>query len=122
MLNDAKLLGIISRFYDAFNAGDSDRAAACSAEDINVVNGAQQTATNRTGFLAAVRTGRDAGWTDQRVIPLAVEVNAVAMLYENLFADGSTTTGAGGMLFNDDGKICEIRTVNAAGTPIKPSA
>jgi len=56
-----------------------------------------------------------------RIVSAAVKDGTIAILYENLFADGSTTTGAGGMLVDDSGRICQIRTVSSAGTPMKPS-
>lgn len=120
-MEDSKLVGLIAAFNEAFNAGDLDRCAEFFAEDITVINGDQHTATNRADFMAAAAAGRAAGWVGQRLISAAGKANTIAVLYENLFADGSTTTGAGGMLVDDTGRICQIRTVNAAGTPLESS-
>lgn len=118
-MDEAKVLGMLAAFNDAFNAGDLDRCAEFFAENITVINGDQHTATNRDQFMAAAKAGRAAGWTGQRIISAAVKDGAIALLYENLFADGSTTTAAGGMLVDGTGRICQIRTISAAGTPMK---
>lgn len=120
-MDDTKLFGLITAFYEAFNAGDLDQCAKFFAEDITVINGDQQTATNRDEFIAAAKAGRAAGWVGQRPISVATKDGSIAILYENLFADGSTTTGAGGMLVDDSVRICQIRTVNMAGTPLNRS-
>lgn len=120
-MDNTKLLALLAGFNEAFNAGDLDRCADYFAEDITVINGDNHTATNRDAFVAAARAGRAAGWTGQRFISAAVKDNTIALLYENLFADGSTTTGAGGMLVDGSGRICQIRTVNMAGTPLQAS-
>jgi len=120
-MDDTKVLGMLTAFNEAFNAGDLDRCAEFFAESITVINGEQHTATNRDQFMAAAKAGRAVGWTGQRIVSAAVKDGTIAILYENLFADGSTTTGAGGMLVDDSGRICQIRTVSSAGTPMKPS-
>lgn len=121
-MDDTKLLALMAGFYEAFNAGDLDACAGFFAENVTVINGDQHTATNRDEFFAAARAGRAAGWIGQHPISIAARNGTVAILYENHFADGSTTTGAGGMLVDGTGRICQIRTVNMAGTPLNRSS
>ncbi|MDH4077716.1 MAG: nuclear transport factor 2 family protein [Acidimicrobiia bacterium] len=118
-MDDTKLVGLVTAFNEAFNAGDLDKCAEFFAENITVINGDQHTASNRADFIAAAKAGQAAGWIGQRLISAAAKNNTIALLYENLFADGSTTTGAGGILIDDTGRICQIRTVNGAGTPLQ---
>lgn len=120
-MDDTQLLAMLGAFYEAFNSGDLDRCAGFFAENVTVINGDQHTAANRNQFMAAAAAGRSAGWVGQRPISVAVRSGTIAMLYENVFADGSTTTGAGGMLVDETGRICQIRTVSMAGTPMNPS-
>ncbi len=118
-MDDTKLVALVSAFNEAFNAGDLDSCAGFFADNVTVINGDQHTASNRADFIDAAKAGRAAGWIGQRLISAAAKDNTIALLYENLFEDGSTTTGAGGLLVDDMGRICQIRTVNAAGTPLE---
>lgn len=76
-MDDTKLLGLITAFNEAFNAGDLDKCAEFFAENITVINGDQHTASNRTDFIAA---GQAAGWIGQRLISAAAKDNTIAIL------------------------------------------
>ena len=47
--------------------------------------------------------------------------NVLAVIYENRFSDGSTTRGAGALLFNEDGKIAIVRSLNSSGSALTAS-
>ena len=115
MLDDARLLAIWLEFNDAFNRGDLDGCAALVAEDFNCMASETFMAT-KDDFMAAARNGRSHGWTGQQMLSIDAGGNMIVARYYNVFADGSRTEGAGVVLFNDEGKLTRVRTLNNSGS------
>jgi hypothetical protein len=64
----------------------------------------------------AARNGRSQGWTEQQMLSVDAGGNMIVARYFNVFADGSRTEGAGVVLFNDEGKLTRVRTLNNSGS------
>jgi hypothetical protein len=119
MLDDAQLLAIWFDFNSAFNRDDLDACAAMVADDFNGMANDIYLATKEE-FIAAARNGRSHGWTRQEMASVTVAGNIVTGRYFNVFADGSRTEGVGVILFDDEGKMTRVRTLNNSGTAMRP--
>ena len=115
MLDNAKLLAIWFEFNQAFNRGDLEACATHIAEDFNAM-ASETFMASKAEFVAAARNGQSNGWTGQQMISVDAGGNMIVARYYNVFADDSRTEGAAVVLFNDEGKMTRVRTVNNSGS------
>jgi hypothetical protein len=68
--------------------------------------------TGRDEILEALQQGRDSGWLSHNPIGTVAAGEFLVSIYGNHFADGTRITAAGGLRFNDDGEVTEMRSLD----------
>ena len=121
MLDDVSIVTAYNTFLEAFNRADLDTCMAMLTDDVSVIVNDTKVASTREEFSAAAKAALERGWTGQHLLSASARDNVLAIIYENRFSDGSTTRGAGALLFNEDGKIAIVRSLNSSGSALTAS-
>jgi hypothetical protein len=115
MLDEHGMIKAFGEFTEVLGHGDWDRYRSYLADQVSVVASDVTVAATADQVIQAVTEARERGLIGQTLVSAAAHENVLAVLYRNNLADGSTNCGAAAVMFDDDGKICSVRTV--ARTP-----
>jgi hypothetical protein len=100
---------------DAFNRGDCEPLGELLADRCEFTASAGRVGGTRDEILAAVRQGRATGWESHNPLAHVVSGEFLLEAFRNDYGDGTSFLGAAVMRVGDDGRITEIRTLDATG-------
>jgi len=114
MLEETGMIKAFAEITEALGQSDWVRYRSYLADQVSAVVSDVTVATTADQFLQAITEARDRGLVSQTMVSMAGHDNVLAVLYRNNLADGSSSCGAGAVMFDDDGKICAVRTLSRA--------
>src|SRR3954447_12349883 len=120
MPDDATMIESLGAWSAAFNRGDLQTFWSYMADNVTAIVNDATVATTKAEFKTVVDAGRAPGRTGQRPISATARANVLSYHYSNTFADGSTTIGAGLIVFGGHRKITAVRSLNALGSAVLP--
>ena len=99
---------------EGFNRGDLEPLSRLLADGCEFNSSMGPVGTSRDEIVARMREGLDGGWTSHNLLGVHAAGEFLTSCYRNDFSDGSSFFGAGVLRFGPDGKIAEIRSLEAA--------
>jgi hypothetical protein len=112
MLDESGMIKAFSEIIEGVGQGDWVRYRSYLADQMSLVVGDVTVAATADHVIQAVTEARDRGLVGQTLVSAAAHDNVLAVLYRNKLSDGSENCGAAAVMFDDDGKICAIRTLS----------
>src|SRR3954453_22103772 len=112
MLDETGMIKAFAELTEALIQNDWSRYRSYIADNISALVGDVTVATNADQFVQALTEAKSRGFIGQTLVSMAAHDNVLAVLYRNNLSDGSSSCGAGTAMFNDDGKLCAVRTLS----------
>lgn len=104
---------------EPFNRGDDGPLLDLLDEQVRWITPAG-TLEGKAAAAQLIAEGRANGWREHRVMSISGHGRTVASTYVNVMSDGTEVPGGGSGVFNDDGRvvlITSIDEVTALGLP-----